>query len=134
MFLSLIIDGADQQAYGLPHFCAKSKTTESMHKLPLHLMGVIVHGVGNYGFTYLPNIKGGNNVTIEVLHRVLTDLKKDRGFLPPVLYLQLDNTSKQNKGRFLLGYLAFLVELGVFEQVQLSFLPVGHTHEDIGMQ
>ena len=101
LFLSMIIDGADQQAYGLPHFSVKSKTTEMMHKLPLHLMGAIVHGIGNYGFSYLPNIKGGNNVTIEGLHR----LKKARGFLPRVLYVQLDNTSKQCKGRFLLGYL-----------------------------
>lgn len=30
-----------------------------------------------------------------------------------------------------LGWLACLVEWNVFDEVQLSFLPVGHTHEDI---
>ena len=53
------------------------------------------------------------------------------GKLPPVLYLQLDNTSKQCKSKYVLGYLACLVQWGIFERVVLSFLPVGHTHEDI---
>ena len=48
-----------------------------------------------------------------------------------MLHLQLDNTTKQNKGRALVSYLAYLVFRGTFEQVYLNFLPVGHTHEDI---
>jgi hypothetical protein len=54
-----------------------------------------------------------------------------QGKLPPVLHLQLDNTSKQCKSKYILGFLALLVEYGVFEKVTLNFLPVGHTHEDI---
>ena len=48
-----------------------------------------------------------------------------------VLYLQLDNTTKQNKGRWLMAFLALLVEAGTFRKIIVSFLPVGHTHEDI---
>ena len=29
------------------------------------------------------------------------------------------------------GYLDLLVEYGAFKDVEVSFLPVGHTHEDI---
>ena len=48
-----------------------------------------------------------------------------------MLHLQVDNTSKQNKNKFMIGYLACLVKWHVFSQVYLSFLPVGHTHEDV---
>lgn len=98
-------------------------------------MGAMVHGFQIYGYTYIPYAKAGNNMTIEVLHRVLCDQRVKRGnTLPNVLLLQLDNTSKQCKGRFVLGYLALLVTWDVFVEVVLSFLPVGHTHEDIGAE
>ena len=48
-----------------------------------------------------------------------------------MLYLQLDNTTKQNKGRWLIAFLALLVEAGTFNKIIVSFLPVGHTHADI---
>ena len=132
-YMSVIIDGADQRAYGAPHFVMRSKKTEGAYKLPMHLMGCIVHGSQVYGFTYLEHLRAGNNITIEVLHRVLVHQKKIRGgCLPPVLYVQLDNTASQCKGRYVLGYLALLVLWDIFEDVMLSFLPVGHTHEDIG--
>ena len=47
------------------------------------------------------------------------------------MYLQLDNTTKQNKGRWLMAFLSLLVEAGTFRKIIVSFLPVGHTHEDI---
>jgi hypothetical protein len=131
-YMSVIIDGADQAAYGLPHYRLKNKTLDGALKIPLHLMGCIAHGRDVYGFTYLPNFKAGNNLTIEVLHRVLEAEMGIRGSLPRTLYVQLDNTSKQCKGKFVLGYLALLVEWEVVEEVLLSFLMVGHTHEDIG--
>ena len=33
--------------------------------------------------------------------------------------------------RFILGLLCLLVEKGIFKKIKLSFLMVGHTHEDI---
>ena len=76
-------------------------------------------------------MKQGTNATIEVLHRVLLHTLKQEGKLPATLYLQLDNTTKQCKSQFMLAYLGSLVDSGVFKRVVLSFLPVGHTHEDI---
>ncbi len=58
---------------------------------------------------------------------ILTTEKK----LPPVFLLQLDNTTKQNKGTFLYVFLFLLVHHGVFERIIITYLPVGHTHEDI---
>uniref|UniRef100_A0A8W8JJX8 DUF7869 domain-containing protein n=1 Tax=Magallana gigas TaxID=29159 RepID=A0A8W8JJX8_MAGGI len=51
--------------------------------------------------------------------------------LPPVLYLQADNCFRENKNKFVLSFLELLVRRRIFYEVQLSFLHVGHTHEDI---
>ena len=77
------------------------------------------------------HVKQGVNVTIEVLQRTLRAYEESGKTLPPELYLQLDNTCKQNKSRFLMAYLGELVRAGVFREIYVSFLPVGHTHEDV---
>ena len=51
--------------------------------------------------------------------------------LPRKLYLQLDNSAKDNKNKYLMAFLSLLTAWGVFEEIQASFLLVGHTHEDI---
>ena len=51
--------------------------------------------------------------------------------LPRKLYLQLDNSIKDNKNKYLMAFLCLLTARGVFEENQASFLLVGHTHEDI---
>lgn len=130
-YLSIIVDGADQSDFGLPHSRERSHATEAAWKLGLKLYGVIVHGVGTWAFTCPPHIGQGNNVTIQAIWHVLLEVVAMKGKLPPVLYLQLDNTTKQNKGRYLKAFLAILVHLGLFTRVIVGYLPVGHTHEDI---
>ena len=51
--------------------------------------------------------------------------------LPKNLLLQLDNCARENKNQYLFAYLSLLVARGVFKTIQLGFLMVGHTHEDI---
>ncbi len=51
--------------------------------------------------------------------------------LPRKLLLHMDNCVKDNKNCHLLAFLSLLTTLEVFEEVQLGFLVVGHTHEDI---
>ena len=73
--------------------------------------------------------------------------------MPPTLYIQLDNTYKDNKNCIVFTFLALLVKLGVFtevyvysveysdatliifviSQIEIHFHRVGHTHEDIDM-
>ena len=131
-YLSIIIDGADQSDHDLPHHHSKSHATDAAWKLKLHLMGVLVHGRGSFAYTCPAHLAQGHNVTIQALVDTLVALKKKPGAqLPPCLLLQLDNTTKQCKGKYLMAFLALLVEEGVFKKVIVSFLPVGHTHEDI---
>ncbi|KAL3687487.1 hypothetical protein R1sor_013796 [Riccia sorocarpa] len=51
--------------------------------------------------------------------------------LPPVLMLQMDNSAKDNKNLHVLAFFSELVIRGVFETVEVNFLMVGHTHEDV---
>mgnify|MGYP001568344885 CR=1 FL=1 len=43
----------------------------------------------------------------------------------------MDNCGRENKNQYVLAYLAYLVKQRMFSEVELSFLPVGHTHEDV---
>ncbi|XP_061171052.1 uncharacterized protein LOC133180592 [Saccostrea echinata] len=127
-YLSLIIDGMDQSKTSLPHFVHASKFTSTMWKLRVHLIGVIVHGIGIYGFFDLFQYSHSTNLTISILLSVLYSMKDS---LPDTLYIQMDNCARENKNRYLLGFMCYLVEIGLFRKIKISFLMVGHTHEDI---
>jgi hypothetical protein len=70
-------------------------------KIPTRLYGSILHGHFTSAYVYPAHLPGGSNVTIEVIHRTLTRyIEGDEAAgipkkkLPPVFYLQLDNTAK----------------------------------------
>lgn len=62
------------------------------------------------------------------LHLQLLDKE---GQLPPVLILQGDNCGRENKNKCVMMILAMLVEICMFQRIELYFLPVGHTHAEI---
>ena len=130
-YLSMIIDGANQREHSVPHANEKSHVSDKAWKIQLHLMGVIVHGRGTWAYTCPPHVAQGNNTTIQALWDTICDIFRKEGRLPRTLYLQLDNTTKQCKGRYVFGFLGLLVQMGVFDKIIVGFLPVGHTHEDI---
>jgi len=51
--------------------------------------------------------------------------------LPPVLTLQLDNASGDNKNQWVFAFCSLLVYRAIFREVFINFFIVGHTHEDI---
>ena len=51
--------------------------------------------------------------------------------LPPMLNLQLDNAFGDNKNRFVFVFCSLLTYHGVFQEVYINFLIVGHMHDDI---
>lgn len=75
---------------------------------------------------------GANNI-IEALHRNLS-AKEGSSQIEGTSYLQVDNCTRKNKNKFLFCYLECLVAWGVFQEVFVSFLPVGHTHADIDQE
>ena len=50
--------------------------------------------------------------------------------LPLVLNLQLDNATRDNKNRFVFVFCSLLTYYGVFQEVYINFLIVGHRHDD----
>jgi hypothetical protein len=51
--------------------------------------------------------------------------------LPPVLHVQLDNCWKDNKCKFVKAFWSMLTAKRIFTEVHVSYLLVGHTHDDI---
>lgn len=51
--------------------------------------------------------------------------------LPRNILTQLDNCSGERKNRYLLAYMEAFVHWGVFDEIEVEFLPVGHTQRDI---
>lgn len=63
--------------------------------------------MGNYCYIFdaKTGVNGGANTTIEILNRLFNEFVEDGRLLPPTLYLQLDNTSGDNKNFAVLSYL-----------------------------
>lgn len=134
-YMSTICDGMDQAKVRVPRFGRASKGLN--HQMDLGLEGVLFHGpLKRMDFYMIPHTyKGGSNVTIHCLNESLKRMQaayKDRGLQWPTTWcLQLDNTTKENKNQFVLAWLQMPVDTHVFDEILVSFLPVGHTHEDI---
>ena len=41
------------------------------------------------------------------------------------VHIQLDNTTRENKNKYVATFCAWLIEMNLAEQIRLSFLPVG---------
>ena len=68
------------------------------------------------------------NLAVTFMQRVLQTWQ---GILLSVLYVQLDNTTRENKNSTVFSYLSMLVERGIFKKIKVNFLLVGHTHDHI---
>lgn len=51
--------------------------------------------------------------------------------LPPTLHIQLDNCWRENKNRYAFCFWSLLVAKKIVREVIVSFMMVGHTHDDI---
>ncbi|XP_060561075.1 uncharacterized protein LOC132720867 [Ruditapes philippinarum] len=132
-YVSLIIDNMDQAKTRLPTFSSNSKVEAHLHKVQHHVTGVKAHHLGKtFILTWTDQFHPDCNITINALIYTLHEISLiNGGMLPPTLYIQADNSAKDNKNAFFLTFLAWLVKTGIFKKVKLSFLMVGHTHEDI---
>jgi hypothetical protein len=86
---------------------------QSAEDLKVH----IVHGVRPYVYTCTEALASDSNLTIECLLRTLNQLSRP---LRPILYVQADNCSRENKNKFVLALLAQLVQMKVFTKVRID--------------
>ena len=129
-YMCLIIDGMDQKKTCLPHFRRLPKDIGDECLVQMHLVGCLSHcqTIKPSVFITYPNIHNDPNLTVTVMQRVLQTWQ---GILPPVLYVQLDNTARENKNSTVFGYLSMLVDRGILKKIKVNFLLVGHTHDHI---
>lgn len=104
------------------------------NRLTYCLAGLIDHSQGKHFYLHpQTNWSKNANVVISILfHHIRERLKAcGKDSRPSTLYLQADNCSGENKNKYMFAFLSLLVSLGIFQEIFLSFLLVGHTHEDI---
>lgn len=131
----------DQVKTSIPRFPSWSKADNVGMRLTTKLLGAIVYGWGYWGFWSIPEWAASSNLTLTAVCKILrdvsgrspheTELPRKNASLPPKLILQMDNTAKDNKNHYLLGFCGMLINEHVFQEVEVHFLPVGHTHSDI---
>jgi hypothetical protein len=130
-FMSLIVNGMDQNTTMVPKMRQTMKNIESRF-VKIYLYGVLVHGIRLYADVWIDahHKHDSNQVITSVMH-VIADVRRRKDRLPPTLRIQADNYTRENKNIYMFALCAALVGLGYFQEVQLCFLIVGHTHEDI---
>ena len=130
-YLSLIIDGMDQAKTNLPHANGSRNSGSIGGDIKTRIVGVIVHGIGVFTFVVPQNVQGDANENWTILLRVLGLLGLQRLRRLKRVFIQMDNTHKDNKAHLTFAVADLLVHLGVLPTLEFGFLPVGHTHEDI---
>ena len=133
-YLSIIFDAMDQTKCNCPHVQGSAKWSYQEPRIQSQIGSFVVHGHGTYGVYWDEHVTGKDaNFWATCLMGIIADLKatdyKDQPF-PEVLYLQADN-AKDNKNFVITGLCEMMRDTGVFKKVKLSYLPVGHTHEDV---
>lgn len=86
-------------------------------------------GYTRVNFTMNEEHKTGANRMFELIQRFL-NIRRSRGQLPQCLYMQVDNCSRENMNQFFMANILNVAQ-GIFSVVEIVFLPVGKTHEDI---
>ena len=104
----------DQAKTNLPYTKVFAKSTSALWRLRTHVIGVLLHtkapcGKLAYAFVDLLQWPHDSNLTMTLLYNVLIEYARSHN-LPENLYLQMDNTSRENKNKYVLGFCAILVQ------------------------
>ena len=133
--VSIILDKWDSSKCTVPYFARKPGgwwNVTGKEVLAQHVLGVMVHSTPQnkvHMFTFNDSVAGGGNNNVEGLRRTLA-IEYAAKPMPRTLMVQADNAS-DNKNWTVLLFLAMLVYHNYTAECFLSFLLVGHTHEDI---
>lgn len=113
--MSVILDGMTQSTTALPWFPHGAPKSVGGIRYDVHVFGALIHGHTPRVLLHDAGVPTGPNLTIQSLWRIMKLYGPEK--LPPLLYLQLDNTSSDNKNHHVLEFCSFLVENRYFQQV-----------------
>lgn len=74
-YLSVIIDGMDQEKTSLPHIIANPKSMAGSYRLETHVTGIRAHGRSTIMVIDCGQFPHDSNLTIEILLRMFTTLQ-----------------------------------------------------------
>jgi hypothetical protein len=123
----------DQQKCRVPHVQGAPNRAKTPDRLDSQMGSYVVHGHGTYGIFWDEQVVKDANFWASNIIEIISELKKtdyEGKQFPSVLYMQADNAS-DNKNLTMYAVCEILRDTGVFRKVKYSFLPVGHTHEDV---
>lgn len=120
--MTIIIDGMDQAKTNLPSTKLIAKSTAALWRLRTHVTGIFLHTkspCGKLAYVYVDLLQypHDSNLTLTLLLNTIVNYK-DNHQLPSTLHIQMDNTSRENKNRYVIGFCAILVELKIFLKVR----------------
>ena len=131
------MDACDQSDVDCPMFGEfKPKDWDRVQTMKVKMGSVLIHGSAETSAIYHYPVDSRIKKGADFWCTVLTDapgLHRDErlsGRFPPTLYIQCDSAG-DNKNYTIAGFAEYLVRATTFHKVKVSFLPVGHTHEDI---
>jgi hypothetical protein len=111
-----------------------NKDQQTNHVLAQKIIGAKQHGISRTFYRSYSHIKTGTNLACEVVLREIDArmdyCKENNKPFPKCLLLQVDG-GPENASKTFYALCEHLVREGIFERVDVSRLPVGHTHEDI---
>jgi hypothetical protein len=119
-YFSVIVDGMDQNKTDILRLKRETAASSNLPKLNVSVIGVISHGHEPHATAYLvpSEYPKDSSFTMQVVLLTIIRALERNGFLPPVFYLQLDNTSRENKNKTMMAFMSLLVEEGFFEKVR----------------
>jgi hypothetical protein len=130
-------DGFTEYRTAVPYVCHRKHHKSDASRLQNRQIGVEVI-CGPIAEVWLFNInsfvRGGANCMIEVMRQAISEMRdclEAMGYvLPRKAYFEFDNCG-ENKNRVKFAYYSMLVELGYFDEIEVYFLIVGHTHTSL---
>ena len=100
---------------------SQCKSCQNLWTLRTHLTGVLVHGTGTFCYYDYLQFPHDCNLTLMCILLTLLEISGQRT-LPPKLLVQMDNCVRENKNKYIFGFMTFLVEMNIFSEVSCTNL------------
>ena len=115
----------------IPHFARMPKGLLARRRVRYHIFGLINFGMTTFEYkTFYGWWPGDANLGISLLWSHIRGLL-ERGLTWDTLYLHADNCARDNKNQWMFAFLSLLVKKKIFLNVEMHFLPPGHSHEKV---
>ena len=126
--MTIIADGMDQAKYRCPRVREQSsKLLSRLFRPTLHVAATWNHGRSLTFFVGDECFRKDSQTQIEMLTRTISEVIDSARRLPAGLAVQQDNTYREGKNTYTMGWLCLLVCLRVFRYTLANFLRTGHS-------